>query len=170
MSALGDLFSDIAGAIRYKNGEEGVTYKPAEFPGKIMGIVSATRNVVMKHGTFMGNGGVCTVEHGLSVVPDLLIVYAGHVLTPPAILLSIGYSSALMSAMEDGAVAPTPIYNEYTVATVNNSESMENPGSDNCQTFGVVRSVTNSSFVFGSVDYPATADQKYGYIAFTGLV
>ena len=40
MSVLGNLFSDIATAIRSKTGEDG-TMKPAQFPAKIAALVVA---------------------------------------------------------------------------------------------------------------------------------
>ena len=54
MSSLGDLFTDIADAIRTKTGEEG-TMKPSEFPEKISGI--SGNSDVVGYVTFM-NGEV----------------------------------------------------------------------------------------------------------------
>lgn len=64
MSALGNLFSDIAGAIREKTGETG-TMKPAQFPEKILGIQGGG-SADVRYVTFMSYDG--TVEYGKKAV------------------------------------------------------------------------------------------------------
>lgn len=79
MSALSDLFQDIADAIRTKTGNTG-TMKPIDFPNAISNIEAGggggSGTVVSKKGTFKATaqtGNVVT--HDLGVTPDLIVVW-----------------------------------------------------------------------------------------------
>ena len=73
-NVLGELFGDIANAIREKTGDT-ATMKPAEFPSAISSIEvgGGGGTFVGKVGSFTGSGGQSTITHDLGVVP--LLVY-----------------------------------------------------------------------------------------------
>jgi hypothetical protein len=91
-NVLGELFSDIAASIRDGLGYQG-TMKPAQFPGKIDEIVALLSEdiesrppmdgVVSGSSLKIERGYIkpesdrtrVTVEHGLGVMPDLVVVY-----------------------------------------------------------------------------------------------
>lgn len=79
MSALGELFTDIASAIRGKTGETG-TMKPAEFPDKIAGIEAGSGGLggMWKFATktFTALEGQTFISHNCNVVPDIVILSA----------------------------------------------------------------------------------------------
>lgn len=78
-NVLGDLFGNIAAAIREKTGEEG-TMKPIEFPEKIAAIeAGGGSGGGQMFRTFMNiNGGYNTrVNVNFGFKPDILLVYAG---------------------------------------------------------------------------------------------
>lgn len=76
-NVLGELFGDIASAIREKTGDT-ATMKPAEFPAKISGIEvgggsGGGGTPVVTMFTFTPTDEIShSVEHGLGVVPDIV--------------------------------------------------------------------------------------------------
>lgn len=80
MSALGNLFSEIASAIRAKDGQEG-RMKPAEFPDRILALETGGGGVsadplVFATGEFeLKSAGVSKITHNLGVVPDIVLYF-----------------------------------------------------------------------------------------------
>ena len=76
-NVLGNLFEEIANAIREKTGGTG-TMKPAEFPAEIASIVTGgggnAGEWVMATGDFAPTSEVATISHGLGVVPDIAFI------------------------------------------------------------------------------------------------
>jgi hypothetical protein len=111
-NALATLFGDIAAAIKAKNGEEGVKYKPIEFPGKIMALkgdaTDSDKKLAVATGEFqITAAGVKKITHNLGVTPDIVMYFIayldeGAMITPENPLISgeIAYSSEMIS---DGA-------------------------------------------------------------------
>ena len=101
-NVLGNLFGEIANAIREKTGGTG-TMKPAEFPAEIASIVTGggggnAGEWVMATGDFTATSGVETITHGLGVVPDIAFVsmsLTGEVtgITSQVLMCSIGFNS-----------------------------------------------------------------------------
>ena len=86
-NVLGTLFGDIANAIRAKTGDT-ATMKPIDFPTKISEIeVSSSGgsggSVIVNEGTIKPTADkqIYTIEHGLGVVPDLIIVRIYHAIS-----------------------------------------------------------------------------------------
>lgn len=91
-NVLGELFQDIADAIRSKTGETG-TMTPAGFPSGIRSIplvingagVETDGNLKIAYGAFFAGNGENnvrqTVTHGLGEVPDFVFVYFGSAQT-----------------------------------------------------------------------------------------
>ncbi len=80
-NVLSSLFLSIADAIRSKNGETGVLYSPAEFPGKIEKLDVGGGNSgdggewISAEGSFTAEATSATIEHNLGVVPDIFGVF-----------------------------------------------------------------------------------------------
>ena len=76
-NVLGNLFGEIANAIRAKTGGTD-TMKPAEFPAEIAAIPtgggSDAGEWVMATGQFTPTSDIETITHGLGVVPDIAFV------------------------------------------------------------------------------------------------
>jgi hypothetical protein len=79
-NVLGELFQDIADAIREKTGGSG-TMKPMDFPLAIAGIETGgsggvNKNVVVESGEFTAPSTptIQTITHGLGCKPDVLIL------------------------------------------------------------------------------------------------
>ena len=80
-NVLGTLFQDIADAIRTKTGGTD-TMAPANFPAEILAITTGSGGdggsagaVVAASGTITKPSGLVTVEHGLGVTPDVIVVW-----------------------------------------------------------------------------------------------
>lgn len=80
MSALGNLFSEIASAIRAKDGGEG-KMKPADFPDRILALETGGGGVsadplVFATGEFeLKSAGELKIAHNLGVVPDIVLYF-----------------------------------------------------------------------------------------------
>lgn len=81
-NVLSSLFLSIAEAIRSKNGETGVLYSPAEFPGKIEkldvsggGSGEGSGGLVVTSGSFTADSETATISHNLGVVPDVFGIF-----------------------------------------------------------------------------------------------
>lgn len=94
-NVLGELFQDIADAIRSKTGETG-TMTPASFPSEIRSIplvingagVETDGNLKIAYGAFFAGTGESnvrqTVTHGLGEAPDFVLVYFHNTTTGEA--------------------------------------------------------------------------------------
>ena len=174
-NALGNLFSDIAKAIRDKSGEGG-SMKPMDFPAKIAAISTGSveaGSVKMTRDFFKGNGGVVTVEHGLGEMPDIVVAYACYVPEGITPIMSMGFSQRLLDALGEGAYAPSTCFGPGGMANFSNSNGMHGAAYGVGDDFGVVRYVSSTTFQFGSTveGICPTADGKtYGFVAIGGLI
>lgn len=170
MSVLSDLFADIAAAIRSKNGEEG-TMKPAQFPGKISALtVANAENTGLKfaEGVFTPNAtGGNTIEHGMGVIPDVIVIFPGQggVLATDTehILTSIGFSQAALDAT--GALSTVYLPNSSGLGAAY-------PLTDNTQnmvSMGMPRGATTTTFYAGGGTYTYSPEVKYRWVAFGNL-
>lgn len=135
-NVLGTLFGDIAAAIKAKNGEEGVKYKPVEFPGKIMALkgdaTDSDKKLAVATGEFqITAAGVKKITHNLGVTPDIVVYFLsyldeGAMITPENPLISgeIAYSSEMIS---DGAKRKYYMMNgaEYEISFGLNGQAVE---------------------------------------------
>ena len=174
MSVLSDLFAAIAAAIREKNGESG-TMKPADFPSKISAIPVGTGGnkdlVFATDQVSVTSTSAMTIEHGLGVVPDIVVVFVCGF--QPNITLStadgaytgeIGFSSA---AIAQGMQRKIYISNGSNVGPTIGVES-EDSGLD---TIGCVRKANVSTFTLGgSGPWPLKAGAYYHWVAIGNVV
>lgn len=168
-NVLGTLFGDIANAIREKTGEAG-TMKPNEFPVKIAGIPCGNASFTFYTDSFYANGGEITVEHNIGVIPDILVVYTNHVPGFNSLIISVGFSQAMMNALGEDAYAPTSYIITDAAITVHVTHGMEST-SDHAADFGCVRAVTDTTFVVGGGTKSIMLDKElYSYFAISGIV
>ena len=175
MSALSELFSGIAGAIRSKTGETG-TMKPMEFPEKIAGIRtggSGDRTPVFNTGTFTPGGAnrATTIEHGLGVVPDVALIFpiSASPTTATGFLSTVNYSLAFANAT--GAKAQSYINNGSPMTALDMAEYHIERNEANMKAMSLPRGATDKLFYVDgdSTTYLAT-NLKYCWMAFGNLV
>lgn len=168
MSALGNLFSDIAGAIREKTGETG-TMKPAQFPEKILGIEtvsSSSDSLTYKSGSFEGNGGKLTINHNMGFIPDMILVFLQALSTnKAAIIYAIGYSSPMLEALGGGYLCPS-VGSNTSISLDYGFEGASSKGN----TYGNVREVTATSFTVGGTTNILQDGEYYNWIAIGGIL
>ena len=79
-NVLSDLFSAIAAAIKEKNGETDLKYKPAEFPEKIadLDVSGGTggSELIIASGEFTPSAAQVKIQHNLGVMPDVFAIFA----------------------------------------------------------------------------------------------
>lgn len=164
-NALGSLFSDIAAAIRSKNGEEG-TMKPAEFPGKISAIetgggVEATEGVLFATGLFTPTETPATVEHGLGVIPDMVAVFCIKKVSADSELISAtGFSEAWVNAGYRGNLLAGSFSTDSVHGPITGSSA-----------FGLVQGATSTTFQVGAAAGEASElaiGKTYRWIAISG--
>lgn len=159
--SLATLFSQIAGAIRGKNGEEGVEYYPAEFPGKIEDISAGGSSVKIATGSWSGTSTKGTFNHNLGEIPDLILVVPNEALsgdgTANRHYLCFGCSAKFAAAYPSLPKGVRVIYNSSKMYTYLVSKPMEENGSGN------ISNVTETVF---SVSGPACS---CAWIAIGGL-
>lgn len=110
MSALSELFQDIADAIRSKTGNSG-KMKPIDFPNEILNIEAGGSGggggtVVSKSGTFIATADKdVVVTHDLGVTPDLIVVWTNEPFTGTGLLVSIGKGPKLYDSSTKAHIA-----------------------------------------------------------------
>lgn len=153
MSVLGDLFADIAAAIRGKTGETG-TMKPAEFPEKIGEIVTgAPPSIKFASGAIEPTASVETVEHGLGVMPDIVFVClrSGVVQKTLTLVYAYGVSDAFKALITSSEVAGGAVASK--AATVSDVRNTIDSGRSACATYGMIRDATTTTFTVGGEQY-----------------
>lgn len=174
-NVLGELFGNIANAIRSKTGDTG-TMKPAEFPQKISGIEGGSggngnaASFSYTKGSFTATAAQMTVPADFGgTKPDILLVMPDHIPTSNCVVYSIGYSSALHEALGGGYIAPTCVLAAQGGSlTISNNVGMEH-SSDIAATYGGVRNVTQNSFTIGSATYGLYVGKGYSWFAISGI-
>ena len=172
-NALATLFGDIAAAIKAKNGEEGVKYKPIEFPAKIASIPEAKdTKLTVRSGMYIPDSlNTVTITHNLGVLPDVVIVFLAKLeetVTLTGATNAVGgqicYSS---EAMADGAVGYVYNLMGSNVDVMGYSIYDENKDLND---LGCVRAATPRTFkIGGSTAWPVTIGASYQWIAVGGL-
>lgn len=147
-NVLGNLFSDIADAIRAKTGGTD-TMKPAEFPEQILSISgnsgsSESDEWVCESGTFTPTKNIETITHKLGKIPDIFYVKMNISFDRPTgsnntLICMFGMSNNLLNNIEN--VGSETIYKVVSF--------MYNPSTN---LFGT--SVYSNGFDTFSSDYP----------------
>lgn len=154
-NALTTLFTDIAIAIRSKNGEgEEVKYAPSEFPSKILDIPtsgggSTVEGLSVKTGNIYTTSSIVTVEHGLGHIPDIIFFYSRNAPVTSKVFMTVGFSTAFYNSCPGSF---SLLYYKGTsgsmMATYNN-EGFENVTNYIASRYGAVQKVTTTSFTVG---------------------
>lgn len=158
-NVLGELFGDIASAIREKTGEAD-TMKPAQFPEKILGIEtggSAGTSYKYNSYTFTATANAMTIENKLGLIPDLIIVYPGTAPTNGYLTMAFGFSQAMMNKIENASsLYPSKVsfvHPSISMMNYGSNIGFENNGSNaNAIKQGHIRGVTATSITVGSTD------------------
>ena len=172
MSVLGNLFSDIATAIRSKTGEDG-TMKPAQFPAKIAALVVAGGESGLKitTGEFTPQTSGNTVEHNLGVIPDAIVIFPteptpAYTSSTEAIQGTYGFSAAVGSKTGMGSLC----YMNSGGSLGSSSMYIDDPDmQDALKAMGIPREPTATQFKVGGGTYGYAAGKKHRWIAFGNL-
>ena len=174
MSALSDLFQNIADAIRTKTGDT-ATMAPATFPDHILAIptggsgdgeVNSDIVIATDWTTSSNRGSIRTVTHGLGVVPDIIYICwtaLGKTPTSQILFQAVGFSQAFAQA--HGIEGQYMVYNGSNGAFVGVSSEILVDASSNYCIYGA----TETQFTFGSTNYPLDTSQNYRWLAIGGL-
>ena len=113
-NVLGELFGDIANAIREKTGDT-ATMKPAEFPDKIGGIEAGGGGgtLVAKFMRFTATANTQTVTHNMGATPIFAMAYptTGYITVQDAnIIFAAGVSSEIGALMGTGVDLQYGVY------------------------------------------------------------
>lgn len=175
-NVLGDLFQDIASAIRDKTGGT-ETMKPLDFPTKISEITvgggggtssgGALSGLKMTRGHFSATEKVMTITHGMGFVPDIIFVAGSRQFQSLTVHTALGFSTPFIEAFgeqckgiftyglfaDPGKVPP--------VGTAMATEGFEKNLSD---VIGFIRLVTAETFTIGGTTFGLDCTlQESGY-------
>ena len=187
-NVLGELFAEIANAIRGKTGEDG-TMRPIDFPARISNI--STRDVSGMSLKFVKDDFKPTsteyvIEHNLGVIPDIFIVteytHSTEQKTGNMLKSAVGYGTKMMELLKNviaypGCTTYAMIYkyegddhfNSTTRSVGDDSIIVE--CTDNQQIYGTLRSATSTTIRIGGTNSMIKLDTNtdYQYIAIGGL-
>ena len=174
-NVLGNLFGEIANAIRAKTGGTD-TMKPAEFPAEIAAIPtgggSSSGELKYATGHLTATSEVMTVNHNLGYVPDIMILYAGEVPALKNWMIGIGYSSAMLEALGGGylSIAQGAGDNGTTTVSADKGVDTDYPGQWYVDFGGGIRSMTSTSFIVGGgSNVHLGIGESYSWIAISGI-
>lgn len=170
-NVLGELFGSIADAIRDKTGETG-TMKPSDFPQKIHGIIGGSSGTLTyTDGSFFSaEGGINTIEHNMGRIPDMIVVYVQQVPQMDWLVISVGYSQAMMNSFTGDVYAPSSFISYETNVTMQISHGMETT-SELAERAGAVRNVNSSTFTVGGTQQYGLMpkDSRWNWFAISGI-
>ncbi len=169
-NVLGELFQNIANAIRGKTGETG-TMKPSEFPENINSIVTGGEEKQLRYadGEFDVTSDIMTINHDMGVVPDIIMVLPYHIPTERTLIFSTGLSTPMISALGNKYIAPSCGITQAGYVVIRSSKGHETDGE--YPMYGLVRNVTTESFTVGSTLVPLSREgQGYLWLAIAGIV
>lgn len=184
MSVLSDLFTDIAGAIRGKTGEEG-TMKPIDFPSKIESISVGGGGTVdgggstgvwhCKSDEFIATSEIQEIYHGCKVVPDIVLIDARFAVADGNYLTGTGgYSQRFMDALNSTdkyiGIPTICMTNNGAYAVSALVEEGIDTESSTANLYGSVRNCTSEKFTVGGEYYPLVVGKFYNccYMWYTG--
>ena len=177
-NVLGNLFEEIANAIREKTGGTD-TMKPAEFPAEIAAIPvggggggDASGAIKYKDGYFecySGQGSIRTINHNLGVVPDILIVTYNNVPSSGILQSSVAYTSKMLEVFGGGwlSKAQGVTVSGSVYGTSNTGVDIEQDGV--YVLIGGIRNVTSTSFDIGSTTYALPTTGSYSWTVIGGI-
>lgn len=186
-NVLGELFADIATAIRSKTGDEG-TMKPMDFPAMISNISRDTTTMDLKiaTGDFTPTNVSCEIQHNLGVIPDIFIIAeSSHSVEQEVgsmLKFAIGFGDTMLELLK--AKKPYPGTNIYaaifkfadsdglysTTASIGDNNSITTCNAAQ-QERGTLRSATSTTIFIGGENSMIKLNTKtrYSYMAIGGL-
>lgn len=190
MSVLGDLFQEIADAIRTKTGETD-KIAPLNFPDEILSIVVGESSDgdsdgtgsgsedgegaswVSASGSFKATATSHTITHNLGVKPDIMMVWA---VTPATgayeIMASTGISSGVAEALSGSAIGKHTVFSASAGygLTFSISAAMDS-GNTTLETNGMLRDATETTVIVGggSPIGVLVSGNKYEWFAIGGI-
>lgn len=115
-------------------------------------------------GTSIKNG-VVTIEHGLGVVPDIILVVYADISPDSSYLVSAtGYSDAMLEAIGGGYKCRVNIaVAQGGVMGVGSNVGIEHDAIDEMRGM-CIRNATKTTFTIGNGTAPILADKRYQYV------
>lgn len=174
MSALSDLFQNIADAIRSKTGETG-TMKPSEFPDKISAIEvgsssGESKSLTYKTGSITPSSTTTTVIHDMGVIPDIIVVWLDDTTTiVNTVIHMVGYSSNMLNALGGGYICSSTFVVSGGTLSMSTDHGFETT-STNADKYGNIRNVTTESFYIGGSSVVLSSGKSYSWIAISGII
>lgn len=176
MSVLSELFQEIANAIRTKTGET-AKIAPGDFPAQISTIegTGANANWVVAHKlyskgkyspTVTGEYGVgsAVFEHGLSVVPDIILFKftAANEISNRTTQMAIGLSSAAQAAIASSDYL-AGVWCVLISALTRSPMTAAEAEIKNAATYGHIRECNESTFKVGGtlIGIPESGEVAY---------
>ena len=154
-NVLGNLFGEIANAIRAKTGGTD-TMKPAEFPTQIAAIPTGggtSGEIKYASGKFKATENIQTVSHKLGYVPDILIVSTAMSPDNGTLFFAVGFSQAMLDALGGGYKCFVKSVSTAGAASASSNVGMESANPPNGGTYGIIRAVTDTSFTVGGSSF-----------------
>lgn len=162
-NVLGELFQNIADAIRSKTGSEG-TMKPADFAGNILNLATSggKMGVRVTSGSYTGvTDGPAVINHGMGATPDFVFVYAYNLPLEESagLVSSYGFSDAILSDFQysEGEGEYPEFYRRIlfyktTAAAGNDINGFvdDEKGIENTSVLGMVNSANSTTFTVGT--------------------
>lgn len=177
MSALSDLFQEIADAIRTKTGGT-AAMTPASFPDNILGIEvggssgdGSGSSVVFAQGDVPSGNATYTATHGLGVTPDFMLVfYSGLGATPSSavMLMACGFSQAFMDA-HGLTYGYYMVYNKSSGALVGMGHTVA-LDAESTASSAFLTQANAATVKIGNTTYPMDTSKAYHWIALGNLV
>ena len=174
-NVLGNLFGEIANAIRAKTGGTD-TMKPAEFSAEIAAIPtgggSSGGELKYVEKSFTASSTMETISHNLGCIPDITIVTFGGIPVGGTVILGVGFSSAMLVTLGGGWLNKVQCASASGGAvSLSSNIGVEAADHSSYSTFGGIRSMTDTSFVVGSTSGNGGlyAGEVYTWIAISGI-
>lgn len=169
-NVLGELFGDIAEAIREKTGDAG-SMKPAEFPEKISGIVTSGSGQYYFYNSYFTAKDISQeVTHYMGRVPDIIYVYYSKAANANRFYYSLCYSRAMIDRMPSGKSRVSYIGTSGAVASMDMRVGIDDAvTNEDWAEFGGVRNATDKSFTVGGSSARLESGKYYYYIAITNI-
>lgn len=129
---------------------------------------SGEKSFEIKSGNFRPTANTETISHGCGVLPDIIVVYSNHVPQAGYLIFSLGFSTALHTALGGGWIAPT-----ITLASSGSIGYKSDLGIETSQPtgalYGSIRNATESLFTIGGGNGKLKIGELYSWICICGI-
>ena len=175
---LETLFIDIANAIRVDATEP--KFNPLDFPAKIAEAIAASSGkgdylpeFKFTQGRFEATEGIMTIEHGMGIVPDFIVVISRYTYVPGTINSAFGFSTAALEAFggdcEGFAAVCMAGASAGSIAILAVDKGFDD--SSLSPSSGCVQAVNTNTFTIGSSNFSLnyTSYSSYTWYAYGGI-